>query len=149
MALLVMTFILFTSIVLILVILHDLSWVRTLPTNLSRRVMFMSTGMRQKLALALVLGCQASLVVLDEPTANLDPHNEVLPPEGVYAVAVQVIVLALLIASTAWANETWGVALVGENLADEEYLVESFLFLDVTNLRAWGRLIRLEAQLNF
>ena len=52
-------------------------------------------------------------------------------------------------ARAAWANETWGVALVGENLADEEYLAESFLFLDVTNIRAWGRLVRLEAHLNF
>ena len=52
-------------------------------------------------------------------------------------------------ARAAWANETWGVALVGENLSDEEYLTESFLFLDITNIRAWGRLIRLEAHLNF
>ena len=52
-------------------------------------------------------------------------------------------------ARAAWANERWGVALVGENLADEEYLAESFLFLDVTNIRAWGRLLRLEAHLNF
>ena len=52
-------------------------------------------------------------------------------------------------ARAAWANDTWGVALVGENLADEEYLAESFGFLDITNIRAWGRLIRLEAHLNF
>ena len=52
-------------------------------------------------------------------------------------------------ARAAWANERWGIALVGENLADEEYLAESFLFLDVTNIRAWGRLLRLEAHLNF
>ncbi len=52
-------------------------------------------------------------------------------------------------ARAAWSNETWGVALVGENLTDEEYLVESFLFLDVTNIRGWGRLVRLEASLNF
>lgn len=45
-----------------------------LELELSRRVMFMSTGMRQKLALAIVLGCKAPLVVLDEPTANLDPN---------------------------------------------------------------------------
>lgn len=44
-----------------------------LELDLTRRVMFMSTGMRQKLALAIVLGCQAPLIVLDEPTANLDP----------------------------------------------------------------------------
>ncbi len=45
-----------------------------LDLNLRRRVMFMSTGMRQKLALAIVLGSNAPLVVLDEPTANLDPN---------------------------------------------------------------------------
>lgn len=45
-----------------------------LDLELSRRVMFMSTGMRQKLALSIVLGCQAPIVVLDEPTANLDPN---------------------------------------------------------------------------
>jgi iron complex outermembrane receptor protein len=52
-------------------------------------------------------------------------------------------------ARAAWANDTWGVALVGENLGDEEFLAESFGFLDITNIRAWGRLIRLEAHLNF
>lgn len=45
-----------------------------LELDYSRRVMFMSTGMRQKLALAIVLGCEAPLTVLDEPTANLDPN---------------------------------------------------------------------------
>lgn len=45
-----------------------------LELDLSRRVMFMSTGMRQKLALSIVLGCQAPIIVLDEPTANLDPN---------------------------------------------------------------------------
>lgn len=44
-----------------------------LELDLTRRVMFMSTGMRQKLALSIVLGCQAPIIVLDEPTANLDP----------------------------------------------------------------------------
>ena len=38
-----------------------------------RHVAFMSTGMRQKLALAVVLGPRTPLLVLDEPTANLDP----------------------------------------------------------------------------
>jgi ABC-2 type transport system ATP-binding protein len=33
----------------------------------------MSTGMRQKLAIAVVLATDVPLVILDEPTANLDP----------------------------------------------------------------------------
>lgn len=44
-----------------------------LDLDLSRRVAFMSTGMRQKLALAVVMGLQTPLLILDEPTANLDP----------------------------------------------------------------------------
>ena len=44
-----------------------------LDLDVSRRVAFMSTGMRQKLALAIVLGNRAPVVILDEPTANLDP----------------------------------------------------------------------------
>ena len=52
-------------------------------------------------------------------------------------------------ARIAWANDTWGVALVGENLTDEEFLAEQFLFLDVTSIRAPGRLLRVEAHLNF
>ena len=39
----------------------------------SRRVAFMSTGMRQKLALCVCLSTRADLTILDEPTANLDP----------------------------------------------------------------------------
>ena len=45
-----------------------------LDLDLKRRVMFMSTGMRQKLALSIVLGSIAPLIILDEPTANLDPN---------------------------------------------------------------------------
>jgi len=44
-----------------------------LELDLSRRVGFMSTGMRQKLAIACVMSCQCRLMILDEPTANLDP----------------------------------------------------------------------------
>lgn len=51
-----------------------------LELDLSRRVAFMSTGMRQKLAIACVMGCPSPLMILDEPTANLDPsvRSEVL-----------------------------------------------------------------------
>jgi outer membrane receptor protein involved in Fe transport len=52
-------------------------------------------------------------------------------------------------ARIAWSNPTWGIALAGENLADQEYLVDQFLFLDVTSQRGWGRLVRVELNLNF
>ncbi|MCU0710779.1 MAG: ABC transporter ATP-binding protein [Pirellula sp.] len=45
-----------------------------LQLDWSRRVAFMSTGMRQKLAISCVLSCSTSLIILDEPTANLDPN---------------------------------------------------------------------------
>jgi beta-exotoxin I transport system ATP-binding protein len=41
--------------------------------DLSRGVATMSTGMRQKLALAVTLAVDTPLVILDEPTSNLDP----------------------------------------------------------------------------
>lgn len=44
-----------------------------LGLDTSRQVARMSTGMRQKLALATVMATDAELVILDEPTANLDP----------------------------------------------------------------------------
>ena len=44
-----------------------------LELDTRRRVAFMSTGMRQKLALSVVLGISTPLLILDEPTANLDP----------------------------------------------------------------------------
>jgi ABC-2 type transport system ATP-binding protein len=44
-----------------------------LGLDCTRQVARMSTGMRQKLALAVVLATEAALVILDEPTANLDP----------------------------------------------------------------------------
>ena len=44
-----------------------------LELDLSRRVSAMSTGMRQKLALVATLAADTPLLILDEPTANLDP----------------------------------------------------------------------------
>ncbi len=44
-----------------------------LDLDCSRQVARMSTGMRQKLALAVTLATDVPLVILDEPTANLDP----------------------------------------------------------------------------
>lgn len=44
-----------------------------LRLDLSRQVALMSTGMRQKLALAAVLSLDTPIVILDEPTSNLDP----------------------------------------------------------------------------
>jgi ABC-2 type transport system ATP-binding protein len=41
--------------------------------DLARRISAYSTGMRQKLALAAVFGAPTPIVILDEPTANLDP----------------------------------------------------------------------------
>ncbi len=44
-----------------------------LELDTRRHVGMMSTGMRQKLALAVVLAPATELLILDEPTANLDP----------------------------------------------------------------------------
>lgn len=44
-----------------------------LELNLNRWVGLMSTGMRQKLALSVCLAVDCPLIILDEPTANLDP----------------------------------------------------------------------------
>jgi ABC-2 type transport system ATP-binding protein len=51
-----------------------------LALNTSRRVLFCSSGMRQKIALAAVLSPDVAMIVLDEPTSNLDPtaRQEVL-----------------------------------------------------------------------
>ena len=44
-----------------------------LELDVHQRVAFMSTGMRQKLALAVTVASDTPVVILDEPTANLDP----------------------------------------------------------------------------
>src|SRR5207248_1426903 len=44
-----------------------------LELDLSRRVSFMSTGMKQKLALSATLAADTPIYILDEPTSNLDP----------------------------------------------------------------------------
>ena len=44
-----------------------------LQLDCQRQVSRMSTGMRQKLALSMVLAIDCPLIILDEPTANLDP----------------------------------------------------------------------------
>jgi ABC-2 type transport system ATP-binding protein len=51
-----------------------------LDLDLNRRTTAMSTGMRQKLGLIAALAVAAPTILLDEPTANLDPtaRNEVL-----------------------------------------------------------------------
>jgi ABC-2 type transport system ATP-binding protein len=53
---------------------RSLDIARRLDLDLSRRVAYMSTGMRQKLALAATMASPTELVILDEPTANLDPN---------------------------------------------------------------------------
>jgi ABC-2 type transport system ATP-binding protein len=52
---------------------RSLKLAERLELDLSRRVSFMSTGMKQKLALAATLAADVPLYILDEPTANLDP----------------------------------------------------------------------------
>lgn len=52
---------------------RELVLAERLGLEISRPVAKMSTGMRQKLALAAVMAVDTPLVILDEPTANLDP----------------------------------------------------------------------------
>ncbi len=47
---------------------------RRLDLDLSRWVAFMSTGMRQKLAIVVAFANRAKVLILDEPTENLDPN---------------------------------------------------------------------------
>lgn len=53
---------------------RSLALAERLELDLSRRVAYMSTGMRQKCALAATLATDVPLIILDEPTANLDPN---------------------------------------------------------------------------
>lgn len=59
---------------------HSIQLAERLELDLSRRVAAMSTGMRQKLAIVTTLSAETSILILDEPTANLDPtvRSEVL-----------------------------------------------------------------------
>ena len=59
--------------------IYDLSarFADRLESDLSRRVSQLSTGMKRKLALAGTLAADTALVILDEPTANLDPAMRV------------------------------------------------------------------------
>jgi ABC-2 type transport system ATP-binding protein len=52
---------------------RSLEIAQRLELDLTRSVGYMSTGMKQKLALAATLGAEVPLYILDEPTANLDP----------------------------------------------------------------------------
>jgi ABC-2 type transport system ATP-binding protein len=52
---------------------RSLEIARRLDLDLNRRVPQLSTGMKQKLALAGVLAADTPLAILDEPTSNLDP----------------------------------------------------------------------------
>lgn len=50
------------------------NYANRLELDLTRRVSAMSTGMRQKLGLAMTLAAPTRWIILDEPTANLDPN---------------------------------------------------------------------------
>jgi ABC-2 type transport system ATP-binding protein len=52
---------------------HSVALAERLELDLSRKVAYMSTGMKQKLALAVTLAADTPIYILDEPTANLDP----------------------------------------------------------------------------
>jgi ABC-2 type transport system ATP-binding protein len=52
---------------------RSLAIAERLELDTRRRVASMSTGMRQKVALAATMAADVQLVILDEPTSNLDP----------------------------------------------------------------------------
>ncbi|MEW4454887.1 ABC transporter ATP-binding protein [Bremerella sp. JC817] len=47
---------------------------KRLDLDISRRVGYMSTGMRQKLGLSIALATDAPVLIMDEPTTSLDPN---------------------------------------------------------------------------
>lgn len=53
---------------------RSLQLAERLELDLSRKVSYMSTGMKQKLALTATLAADVPIYILDEPTANLDPN---------------------------------------------------------------------------
>jgi len=52
---------------------RSLALAERLELDVSRRVAFMSTGMKHKLALAATLAADTPIYILDEPTSSLDP----------------------------------------------------------------------------
>jgi ABC-2 type transport system ATP-binding protein len=54
-------------------LVRSLAIAERLELDTRRRVASMSTGMRQKVALAATMAADVPLVILDEPTSNLDP----------------------------------------------------------------------------
>lgn len=50
------------------------STAKRLELDTSRRVGYMSTGMRQKLGLSIALATDAPMLIMDEPTTSLDPN---------------------------------------------------------------------------
>ncbi|PQO31709.1 ABC transporter ATP-binding protein [Blastopirellula marina] len=47
---------------------------KRLDLDITRRVGYMSTGMRQKLGLSIALSTDAPMLIMDEPTTSLDPN---------------------------------------------------------------------------
>ncbi|MFC3418098.1 ABC transporter ATP-binding protein [Salinicoccus hispanicus] len=49
------------------------SYLKTFNVNMDRRIKYLSTGEKVKLSIAIALSHKAELLILDEPTSNLDP----------------------------------------------------------------------------